>query len=144
MGGGELALGLVFAEFLIEENVIESSVCRIGGAGAVVDGIDPRPVGRRQAHGARLATGIELAAGQGEGSQGFRRRADGVDLAVGRGIVGRGHGVDSLAQNPSITHDQGGKWSARAADNVVRGQRDGAAQELRIGICRHLVIDPTD
>ena len=69
---------------------------------------------------------------------------DGVDFAVGRGIVGRGHGVDSLAQNPSVTHDQGGKWSARAADNVVRGQRDGAAQELRIGICRHLVIDPTD
>jgi hypothetical protein len=67
-------------------------------------------------------------------SQSLRGRADGIHFAVRRGIVRGGHRIHALAHDAAVAHNHGAKRSARAADHIFRGQRDGAAQKL--GICR--------
>ena len=62
----ELALAESLRSSVVEKRVVETGAGRIGGAGSVVDGIEPRPIRGGEAHGARLATGVELAAGKGE------------------------------------------------------------------------------
>src|ERR1035437_5950601 len=132
--GGESARGLIFAQLIVEESVVEAGAGGVGGAGAVVEAVNPRPVGGGQAHGAGLATGVELATGQREGSQSLAGRADGVHFSVGRGIMRGGDGVHALAHDAALAHDDGAERAARAVEHILGGQRDGAAQKL--GICR--------
>jgi len=131
--GRQRTRGLVPAKLLIQEGVIEAGPGCIGCACAIVDGIESRPVRSGQAHGAGLATGVKLATGKREGALCPARRANGVDLAVGGGVVAGGNRVYSLADDLAVAHNDCGKRSACAAFDVLDGQHDGAAQELGIG-----------
>ena len=131
---------MIFAEFAIEKGIVESGASGIGGAAAVIDGIEARPVGRGQAHGAGFATGVEFAAGECECAQRLAGGADGVDLAVSRGVVGRGDGVRALADDLAFAHNESAKGTAFAGHHVLGGEGDGAAQKLRIGLMRHLSL----
>ena len=95
----EMRSACVLAELLVEKCVVEAGPRRVGGAAAVIDRIEPRPVSRRQAHGARLATGVELAPGQRERAQRLACGANGIDLAMRRRIVGRRDGVRALGND---------------------------------------------
>ena len=46
--GAEFALGRVFAELGVEKSVVETGASRVGGAGAVVDGVERAPNRRPQ------------------------------------------------------------------------------------------------
>ena len=67
----------------------------------------------------------------------FGGGADGVDLAVRCGIVCGGDGVGALADDLAVAHDDRAERPALAGDDILRGQRDGAAQELRVGLAGH-------
>src|SRR5208337_1582688 len=84
-GRKELAFCGIFLKFLVYESVVKAGAGGVGGAGPVADGVDSRPVGRGQAHGAGLATRVELAAGQGKSFQSLAGRANGVQFSVSRG-----------------------------------------------------------
>ena len=105
---------MILAKFRVEESVVKAGARRIGGAGSVVDSVEPRPVGGSEAHGAGLATGVELAAGESKGSESFGGGANGVDLGVRGGIVGSGDGVGALANDLAVAHDDRAKRPARA------------------------------
>ncbi len=125
----------VFAELGVEKCVVKTGASCVGGAGSIIDSVEPRPVGRRKAHGAWLATGIEFAAGKREGSESFGGGADGVDFSVRGGIVGCGDGVGAFADDLAVAHDDRAKRAARRRSmTLLRGQRDGAAQKLRVGL----------
>ena len=130
--GWQRALGTFFAEFAIEKGVVEPGARGIGGAAAVIDGIEARPVGRREAHGARLATGVKLAAGKPERAEPGARSADSIYFTVSCGIVGGGDRVCSLSDNFAVTNDQRGKRPTPAAGDVLRRERNGAAHEVRV------------
>ncbi len=61
-GKARSALGL--SDLPIEKGIVEAGSCSIRRIAAVIDRIETRPVRCRQAHGARLAAGVELAAGR--------------------------------------------------------------------------------
>ncbi len=56
-----------------------------------------------------------------------------LGFAVGRGIEVLGDCVDSLADDVAMAHNDRREGATATADNIVRGKRDGTAQELRIG-----------
>ena len=113
----EFALARVFAEFGVEKGVVEAGTCRIGGAGSEINGVEARPVGGSETHGTRLATGVKLAAGEGESPERPGCGADGVDLSMSGGIVGGGDGVRAFADDSAVAHDDRGE---RAATSVER------------------------
>ena len=76
---------------------------------------------RGQAHGAGLATGIELAAGERETAERAGCIADGVYFSVGRGVVGLGHGVDAFSDDLAIADDDCAEGTAGSADDVLSG-----------------------
>ena len=125
--GGQRALHRALAEFGVEQRVVKAGAGGIGGAGAVVDGVEASPIAGGQTHGAGLAAGVELAAGQGEGVERAARCANGVDFAVGGWIVACGDGVDALADDLAVAHNNRGKRAAGTALNVLDGESDGAA-----------------
>jgi len=133
--GGERTLGLIFAEFAVEEGVIEAGARGIGVASSVIDDVETRPVACGQTHGAGLATGVELTAFKREGRQRFACGANRVDFAVRCGIVRGGDGVDAFADDAAVANDNRCKRATGAGACVFSGERDGAAQELRIGLC---------
>src|ERR1035437_2431844 len=76
--GGQRTRGLVLAELLVKKRIVKTGARGVGGGAAIEDRIKARPVRGRQAHRARLATGVKLASGQGEGAQSLARGANGV------------------------------------------------------------------
>ena len=87
---------------------------------------------RREQHGAGFAAGVELAAGEREGAEGFACGADGVDFSVGGWIVGRGDGVGTFADDLFVAHNDRRERAAFAGDHVLGGEGDGASQEVSI------------
>jgi len=134
LNGGEFALGLVFAEFGVEEGIIESCAGGVGIAGTVIDDIEAGPVAGGQTHGAGLATGVEFAALEGEGVESFACGANGVDFAMRCWVVGGCNGVDAFADDAAVVDDDGCERAARAGARVFSCERNGAAQEVGIGV----------
>jgi hypothetical protein len=120
----------VLAKLVIEEGVVKSRTSCVSGTAAIVNRIEPCPVAGRQAHRARLATGVKFAAGKAERAQRLARRADGIDFAVGGRIVRRCHRVDAFTHDASISHNDGGKRAASGDVDVPDRQHDGTAQKL--------------
>ncbi len=93
-------------QFIVNESVIEPRRRGISGSACVKDARRAGPVDCALAHGARLASGIEVAAGKlkiMESAAGF---ANGDDFGVRGGIVARSDAVCSLSDNAAIIHDQ--------------------------------------
>ncbi len=132
--GGEFAVRLIFPEFSVEECIVETCVGGIGVAGAIVDDVEAGPVAGGEAHGTGLATGVEFAALECKSAKGFACGTNGVDLAVGGGIVRRSDGVDAFADDAAVANDDGRKRAAGAGARIFSGEHDGAAQELWIGL----------
>jgi len=140
---GQCAVGLVFAEFAVEERIVEARSRRIGCAGTVVNGVDARPVRGRQAHRTGLAAGVKLASCQRERAQRLAGGTNGVDFAVSRGVQSGGHGVNPFAHNLAVAHNHRGERAACARFDIPDSQCDCTAQKLRIWSdgCRQLAQD---
>jgi hypothetical protein len=122
----------VFAKFFIKKCVVKSSARRIGRRRAVINSVESCPVGSRETHRARLATGVEIAARKRERSQRFASRSNRVDLAVSSGIVRRGYSIHAFSNDATSVHNHCGKRSAPAGFDVLNGQFNGAAKKLRV------------
>ena len=130
--GGKRSGRGFFAEFTVEKRVVEAGARGIGCRAAKVDGIEPGPVTGSQAHGTGFAAGVELTAGQCKGAERLACGTDGVDFAVSRGVVGPSDAVGGFTNNFSVTHNDRREGSTSAGNNILCGERDGAAQELWI------------
>src|SRR5579871_1379019 len=122
----------IFAEFIVEKGVIEAGARCVCGRGAVVDGVETRPVRGGETHGTRLAACVEFAAGESEGVERLAGSANRVDFAVRCGIVGRRNGVSAFADDLAAFDDDGSEGASFTGDDVLSGQCDGAPEELRI------------
>lgn len=131
--GGKRTGRLIFQKFAVEERVVEAGARGIGGAGAVEDGVEAGPVGRGQTHGARLTTGIELAARERECVQRLASGANCVDFAVGCGIAASGDRVHAFSDDLSIAYDERGKGPSGARRGVLHGKFNGAAKKRGVG-----------
>ena len=67
-------------------------------------------------------------------SERFACGADGVDLAVGGGVVRGSDCVDALADDAAVANDDGCERAAAPLARVFGGERDGSAQKLGIGL----------
>ncbi len=72
----------------VEKGVVEAGGSRIGGTASVENRIASRPVDRGEAHRARLATGIDVAAAKLKTSERSTRIANCYNLAMRRRVVG--------------------------------------------------------
>src|SRR5260370_31204564 len=102
----------------------EERIERGGGGGAV---------NSCKAHRARLARGVEVAAGKleiAEPAAGFANR---YDFGVRGGIVRSCDAVGAFGHHAAVLHDQGGERAAPAGANVLESQGNGAAHK----ICGH-------
>lgn len=132
MGGWDGAIGDFFAEFFVEECIVETGTGGICGATAKVDGVDTSPIDGGEAERAGLAAGVKLASVKRKGIQGPTRGADGIYLGVGCGIIGCRDGVGALADDASFLNDDSSKRPSAGSSDVFRSQRNGAPEELRI------------
>ncbi len=117
------------AEFVVDEGVVETSGSGIASGGCVENTVRTRPIDCAEAHGARFAGSIEIAAGQLESAQDATGLANGFDFGVGRGIVGGRNAIDGFGDDLAVLYDQGSKGAALAGVYIFDGQGDGALEE---------------
>lgn len=129
---GERTLGAGFFHFAVKESIIETGAGRVSRGAAVVDGVETRPVRCGEAHGTGLATGVQLTAFERERAECLAGRANGVDFAVGRGIVDGGNTVGTFTDDNAVAYDDGGEGSPFAVDDILSGESDGPPKELWI------------
>ena len=128
-----LATGISASRSVVLEVLVEDGVVEADGGGVVpVRGehhaLHPGPQRGGQAHGARLAAGVEGGAGEVERAKFAAGPADGRDFGVGCGIVRGGDAVDAV-ERLSVCRDDDGAERTAAVQDVGRGQLDGFGQE---------------
>lgn len=97
---------------------------------------DPGHPHRRHAHGAGLAAGIDLAAGEVGCSERLAGGAKGIQLGM-RGRVVRGQDlVDATGDDNTVSNDHSTEWSSSPA-NVVLGKLECFCKVVVSGV-RHL------
>ena len=126
---GDAAVRAWASEFGIDEGVVEASAGGIGGSGGVEDASGTSPVDGAEAHGARLASAVEIATGKLEIAQDVAGLADGDDFGVGGGIVGGGDAVGTFSDDAVAFDDESGERAAAAGTDVFDGECDGATHE---------------
>src|ERR1700722_19320223 len=119
-------------DLAIDEIIIEADTRRIGAAVGVIDPIEPRPIDRREAHGAGLAARIDLAAGEAEIPLGGAGSAYGADLGMRGRIIGGGNLVPPLRDDPITAHDDGAEGTAAAALHLLLRQRQRRAHLMGV------------
>src|ERR1035437_3923382 len=100
-----------------------TSACAVG---SFVDVI----LDRREAHRARLATGVKLAVIELKRLQPLARGADGRDFRVRRRIVRRCDLVPAAPNDFSMAHDDGTEWSATVRPHLGERKPDGSAHKF--------------
>jgi len=91
-----------------------------------------------KAHGAWLATCVELTTGEGKRPQGFACSSDGRHFPVGSGIVGGRDHVDAFSNYVTISDNERRERASFPRHDVFRRQRNCATQKIRIGPTLHL------
>jgi len=117
------------AEFFVDEGVVEVSGGSIGGGGGVEDTVRASPVERAEAHGARFAGRVQIAAGQLEVAKNAAGLANGLDFGVGGRVVGGCDAVGAFGDDLAVFNDQSGEGATVAGVHIFDGEGDGALQE---------------
>ena len=91
MSGGDI-------DFLIDECVVKAGIGSIVLAGRIIDAVGTGPVDGAKTHRARLAAGVNLAAGQLERIQVSAGFANGHHLGMSRRVVVDGHAVERAVE----------------------------------------------
>ena len=123
-----------YLHFFVDQRVVKAYFSGIVTSVAEVDGVKANPVDRPQAHGARLATGVENTARQLEGTQRLAGFTNGVHFGVGSGIVAGGNTVHAGRNHFSVADHDRAKWAAVAVQHVFCGQPDGQLHEVFLGL----------
>ena len=99
-------------DFVVDERVVETCPGSIVLVATIIQVVKVRPVDGSQAHGARLARGVEVAPREVERAQPAGGLADGVDLGMGGGVVVGRHAVGALGHDDTVLHYHGGEGAA--------------------------------
>jgi hypothetical protein len=128
--------GLVgFLQFVVYECVVESRARGIGCRARIENACGTRPVNRAQAHGARLASRVQMASRQLESSERAACCANRDNFRMRRRIVRSGHLIGALADDAAVFRDERSEWAAAGLD-ISESQRNGAPHQR----CRRLIV----
>ena len=112
-------------QFVKEKCVIETRERRLMAIIGEIDSIEASPVDCRQAHGTRLAAGINCRPSQAEIVQRGARLPDGDDFRMSGRVVRRRNLIPAFSDHPSVLDDDGAERSPAAADHVLARQSHG-------------------
>ena len=118
--GREMPLGAGECELVVNERVIEAVLCRVGLGAGEVDPFQTRPIDGSEAHRARLAGCINLAAAQIEGAEGTGSTTNGADLRVSRRVIVGSDSVGAGCDDFSVACYDRSEWSAAVSDVLHR------------------------
>src|ERR1700716_712412 len=118
---------------VVRQAIDRHHVGRVGQRIGVEDAVDPSPPDGRDAHLARLAARIDVAARQVEGAQPLAGVADGRHLAMQRGVVIDQHCVAAFAHDPAVSDDHGGEGRGADLLHLAAAELDGVAHEVGVG-----------
>jgi hypothetical protein len=104
--------------------VVEADRRRVRLGVAIKNKVDPCPVNCAEAHGTRLATGVNLATGQAMSAKFAASCPNGDHFGVGGRIVGAGDLVRPFADDASVMNDDGAKRAAAAGGDIRLGEGD--------------------
>src|SRR5258708_39002712 len=116
-------------EFAIDQRIVKSNLRRIRTGIRKINSRQPSPVDRSQAHGARLAGTIDLAAFQIESAEFLAGFANGEHFRVGGGIVRGSHLIRAFANDGAVFHDYRTERSAASRVDVINRELNGAGHE---------------
>lgn len=128
-GYGTAVDGLV--ELFIDEAIGEVDVGGVLLGVAVINASEMCPVDGAEAHGARLAGGVDDAVGQVEGAEFSAGLTDGVHLGVGRRVVIDGDTIGASCDDLAILDDDGTEGASSVLHALI-GQADCLAHKLFI------------
>src|SRR5205807_666665 len=94
------------ADLAIDEIVIEADLRRIAARVGIIDALDARPVDRAEAHRARLAVRVDVAAFEAEGLELGAGAADRGYLSMAGAIVGRGNLIPAFGDHQLLRQAQ--------------------------------------
>lgn len=122
----EILLELVAAfKQVVELVVAEADFAIVGNGAAIIHLLDIGPKAGAEAHVARLARGVELAAREVESVEVVARVADGRNLAMASGVVVAHHAVMPMSHNLAILHDDRTERPAMAGMDAFPSLFDG-------------------
>src|SRR5450631_2185512 len=102
---GNFAVGVGELDLAVNEGVVKTEFCGVGGGVGEKNANGPGPVDGAEAHRARLTARIHFAAGEFEGAELFACGADSHYFGVSGGIILDGNGVNTLGNNFSFADD---------------------------------------
>ena len=117
-------------QFLVDEGIVKAGIGGIGGNAGVKHPRRTRPVNRAQAHRARFARRIKIAASKLKLAELAASFAYRHHFGVRGGIVRRCHAIYAFRHYPAVFYNHSGKWSALAASDVFYCQSNRAAHEF--------------
>src|SRR5882762_10854483 len=94
-------------QLVIDEGIVESGACGIGGGCGVENSRGARPVNRAEAHGAGLARRIKIAAAELKISESAAGFANGHDFRMRGWIVVKGDAVRAFGNDAVFFGDRG-------------------------------------
>lgn len=118
------------AEFLVNQIVVELNPRGVLPRVGVINLPQPRPVNRRQAHRARLATDVDRAIRQSKRLQFCAGVANGGNFGVRCRVMGRSHPVPAAADDASVADDHRSERAAFVAAHFLPRKADRRAHEF--------------
>ena len=118
MRHGDSARGGRLGKLAVDEVIVKVDGCGIHLGVCKVDLFEARPVDGCQAHGARLAAGVDHGAGEIKVSDVRAGRTNRAHLCMRSWVIASGHLVGALADHHAVLHNHGAERSTRARGNI--------------------------
>src|ERR1700722_5456499 len=125
---GDFAVAVIELDLAVDESVVEATFRGVGGLIGEENANGASPVNSAKTHWARLATGVDFAAGQFENPQIFAGGADGHHFGMGGGVILGGYRVHAFGNDFSVMHDDSGEGPS-AHTRIFDRKLDGTSHK---------------
>ena len=124
-------LQMRFLDFLIDESVAKADAVGISSGVTIIDAAHASPVQSAQAHRAWFTAAVDHTSVELEVVHHRTSLANGIDLGMGRRIVGQRHGVAGRRDNFSVPHNNSAKRATALVD-IRAGNFTGHFHEVAV------------
>ena len=130
-------------QLVVDKRIVKACFSGAFPSAGEVVGFGPGPINRAQAHGARLATGIEFTGGQLMVREVLAGGAYGHDFSVPSGVMRGCYRVDSGSNHPIVFYDERSEWATTPHPHILEGKLDGLPHPLLAKLATHcLSMEP--
>ena len=117
-------------QFIVNKSVIEARGGGVSSSAGVEDSSGSRPIDCAEAHGARLASSVEIAAGELKIAEDVAGFANGDDFGMGRGVVCGGDTICAFGDDAAVLYNDSSERPSPASADILEAKRDSAAHEF--------------